>query len=150
MPMTRLSFWTPQLNALLASCVVAVGAWLAWDGLSPTGALLVAVCVAGWLLWRGQTIGRVWAWATFLLGLESFSWPVLTMVQINMATANPTEEQMGTILSAIVAGLLSAVFWVSFSYGLFKRDRGSANHSSPTLAVPPPPPPQSGKPRKRR
>lgn len=148
--MTRPRIWTPQLNALLASCTVAAGAWLAWDALSPIGVLLVTVGVAGWLLWHGQTIGLVWAWATLLLGLESFSWPVLTMVQINRATAQPTEEQMGTILSAIVAGLLSAVFWVSFSYGLFKRDWGSASHSSSTLAVPTPPPPQSGKPRERR
>ncbi len=130
--------------------MVAVGAWLAWDALSLTGALLVGVGVAGWLLWRGQTIGLVWAWATLLLGLESFSWPVLTMVQIHTMTAQPTEEQMGTILSALVAGLLSAVFWVSFSYGLFKRDRGSVTSASPNLAVSPPPSPQSGKSRKRR
>lgn len=147
--MTRLPIWTPQLNALLASCMVAVGAWLAWDALSPIGVLLVAAGVAGWLLWSSYTIGRVWAWATLLLGVESFSWPLLTMVRINGATAQPTEEQMGTILSAIVAGLLSAVFWVSFSYGLFKRDGGLASASSPTLAVPTPPP-QSGKSRKRR
>lgn len=143
--------WGPQLNAMLAGLVNAVGACLAWDALTPTGGLLVGVGATAWLLWQGRTTGQVWAWATLGLGLESFSWPVLTMVQIRMATAEPTDEQMGTILSAVVVGLLSAVFWVSFSYGLFKRDRSSTSDSATTAAAPPAlPSPKSAKPRKPR
>jgi hypothetical protein len=33
---------------------------------------------------------------------------------------------MGAILSAIVMGLFSAVFWISFAYGLFKRAKAAA------------------------
>ncbi len=33
------------------------------------------------------------------------------------------ESEMGTILSAVVLGLFSSVFWISFSYGLFRRAR---------------------------
>jgi len=115
------TWWSPQLNALLGSLVVAAGAWLAWDSFSPWGVFLVAGGVAGFLIWQGRTIGLVWAWATLLLGVESLAWPIVTMVQVRSTTTEPTDEQMGTILSAVLTGLLSAVFWVTLSYGLFKR-----------------------------
>ena len=118
------TWWSPQLNALLGSLVVATGAWLAWDSFSPWGITLVACGVAGLLIWQGRTIGLVWAWATLLIGLESLAWPIVTMVQVRSATTEPTDEQMGTILSAVLTGLFSAIFWITFSYGLFKR----ANH----------------------
>ena len=108
------TWWSPQLNALLGSLVVAAGAWLAWDSFSPWGVFLVAGGVAGFLIWQGRTIGLVWAWATLLLGLESLAWPIVTMVQVRSTTTEPTDEQMGTILSAVLTGLLSAVFWITF------------------------------------
>ena len=109
------SLWTPQLNAALGSLVVAVGAWLAWDALSGLGALFVMAGIAGFLLWRGRTIGLVWAWSTLFLGLECFAWPILTMVRIRSATSQPSDEDMATILSAVLMGLFSAVFWIAFS-----------------------------------
>jgi len=115
------TWWNPQVNALLGSLVVAAGAWLAWDSFSLWGILLVAGGVAGILVWQGRTIGLVWAWTTLLLGLESLAWPIVTMVQVRSAITEPTAEQMGTILSAVLTGFFSAVFWVTFSYGLFKR-----------------------------
>ena len=124
------TWWSPQLNALLGSLVVATGAWLAWDSFSLWEVSLVAVGVAGFLIWQGRTIGLVWAWATLLLGVESLAWPIITMVQISSITAEPNDEQMGTILSAVLMGLVSAVFWVTFSYGLFKRTGQSITASS--------------------
>jgi hypothetical protein len=115
------TWWGPQLNALLGGLVVATGAWLAWDSIPWWGVLLVAGGVAGFLFWKGRTIGLVWAWATLLLGVESLVWPIVTMVQVRSITTEPTDEQMGTILSAALTGLISAVFWITFSYGFFKR-----------------------------
>jgi hypothetical protein len=138
------SIWTPQFNAGLGSLVVAVGAWLAWDQLSILGAALVMTAVAAFLLWRGRTIGLVWAWSTLLLGIECFAWPIITMAQIRSASIQPSDEQMGTILSAVLMGLFSAVFWIVFSYGLFKRAGGrqtgapqesGENSSEPSLPV---------------
>ncbi|NOS81937.1 MAG: hypothetical protein HOP32_10200 [Nitrospira sp.] len=127
------AWWSPQLNALFGSLVVAAGAWLAWDSFTLWEVALVAGGVAGFLIWQGRTIGLVWAWATLLLGLESLAWPIITMVQFRSATAEPTDEQMGTILSAVLMGLFSAVFWITFSYGFFKRaGRPSTSSSTDT------------------
>ncbi|HEY5627762.1 MAG TPA: hypothetical protein VIR79_07430 [Nitrospira sp.] len=133
----------PQLNAALGGLVVAVGAWLAWDQLSIAGAGLVMATVAAFLLWRGTSSGLVWAWSTLFLGIECFVWPVITMVQIRSSTAQPSDEQMGTILSAVLMGLFSAVFWIAFSYGLFKRAgrEGVERHAAAvekTSEAPPP------------
>ncbi|MEK7761804.1 MAG: hypothetical protein AAB433_09505 [Nitrospirota bacterium] len=124
------AWWSPQLNALLGSLVVAVGAWLAWDSLPIWGVFLIAGVVAAFLIWQGRTIGLVWAWATLLLGLESLAWPIVTMVQFRSITTEPTDEQLGTMLSAVLMGLVSAVFWITFSYGFFKRARQPSTVSS--------------------
>jgi hypothetical protein len=144
------TWWSPQLNALLGSLVVAAGAWLAWDSFSPWGVFLVAGGVAGILIWQGRTVGLVWAWATLLLGLESLAWPIVTIVQVRSTTTEPTDEQMGTILSAVVTGLLSAIFWITISYGLFKRAGQPITVSSTDATDSHPPTPQSGRLRKHR
>ncbi|MEO5630562.1 MAG: hypothetical protein ABIQ24_13160 [Nitrospiraceae bacterium] len=137
------TWWSPQINALLGSIVVAAGAWMAWDSFSPWGVFLVAGGVAGFLIWQGRTIGLVWAWATLLLGVESLAWPIVTMVQVRSTTTEPTDEQMGTILSAVVTGLLSAVFWITLSYGLFKRAGQPIVASTTNATDSQPPPPQA-------
>ena len=144
------TWWSPQLNALLGSLVVATGAWLAWDSFSFWGVFLVAGSVAGFLIWQGRTIGLVWAWATLLLGLESLAWPIVTMVQVRSTATEPTEEQMGMILSAVLTGLFSAVFWITFSYGLFKRTGQPIATSSTDAPDSHPPAPQSGRSRRNR
>jgi hypothetical protein len=144
------TWWSPQLNALLGSLVVAAGAWLAWDSFSSWGVFLVAGGVAGFLIWQGRTIGLVWAWATLLLGLESLAWPIVTMVQVRSITTEPTDEQMGTILSAVLAGLFSAVFWITFSYGFFKRASQPITASSTEATDSHPLPPRSGRLRRNR
>jgi hypothetical protein len=144
------TWWSPQLNALLGSLVVATGAWLAWDSFSPWGVFLVAGGVAGFLIWQGRTIGLVWAWATLLLGLESLAWPIVTMVQIRSTTTEPTDEQMETILAAVLTGLISAIFWITISYGLFKRAGQPITASSTDATDNHLPPPQSRRFRRHR
>lgn len=112
--------WMPKLNAFLGSLVVTVGFWLMVGELPPLAAAAVAVGVAGFLAWRGDTIGSVWAWATLLLGLESLAWPITTIVQIRGTTATPSDEQMGQILTSVLFGGFAAIFWMSFAYGIFR------------------------------
>jgi len=144
------TWWSPQLNSLLGCLVVAAGAWLAWDSFSPWGVFLAAGGVAGFLIWQGRTIGLVWAWATLFLGLESLAWPIVKMVQIRSTMTEPTDEQMGTILSAVLTGLFSAIFWITFSYGLFKRAGRPITASSANATDSNPPTPQSAGSRKKR
>lgn len=144
------TWWSPQLNALLGSLVVATGAWLAWDSFSPWGVFFVAGGVAGFLIWQGRTIGLVWAWTTLLLGLESLAWPIVTMVQIRSTTTEPTDEQMETMLAAVLTGLLSAIFWITISYGVFKRTGQSIVSSSTDATDIHLPPTQSRRVRKHR
>jgi hypothetical protein len=113
--------WTPRVNAVLGSLVVTVGLWLTWGELPLIWVAALALGILAFLDWQGSTIGHVWAWATLLLGLESLAWPIATMVQVRMVTAEPTDRQMGDILNAVVWGLPSGVFWLTLSYGTFKR-----------------------------
>jgi hypothetical protein len=126
------------LHVMLGSLVVAVGAWMAWDALSLSWVVLLAVSAGGFLSWQGSTIGLTWAWTTLLLGLESLAWPLVTMYQIRQSTAEPNDDQMSMILLAVWVGLFSAVFWISFSYGLFKRT-GRERSDQPVTALAPQP-----------
>jgi hypothetical protein len=144
------TWWSPQLNALLGSLVVAAGAWLAWDAFPLWEVFLIAGGVAGFLIWQGRTIGLVWAWATLLLGVESLAWPIVTMVQLRSTTMEPTDEQMGTILSAVLTGLVSAVFWITFSYGFFKRAGQPITAASTDATDSPTPLVRSGRSRKNK
>jgi hypothetical protein len=144
------TWWSPQLNALLGSLVVAAGAWLAWDAFPLWEVFLIAGGVAGFLIWQGRTIGLVWAWATLLLGVESLAWPIVTMVQLRSTTMEPTDEQMATILSAVLTGLVSAVFWITFSYGFFKRAGQPITAASTDATDSPTPLVRSGRSRKNK
>ena len=112
------------LNLSLGTLVAAIGFWLIWGG------TVSAIVVVGWALSVGlflgfmtESIAALWAWTTLLLGLESFAWPLVLMIQFKGQAESFPESEMGTILSAVVLGLFSSVFWISFSYGLFRRDR---------------------------
>jgi hypothetical protein len=82
---------------------------------------VVAILVTAFLWWRGTTAGLVWAWATALFGLESLALPLATMIQIRQAGAEPTPEQMGQLIVAVLFGLIPAIFLLTLSYGLFTR-----------------------------
>jgi hypothetical protein len=115
------SAWAVYVNAVLGAIVVAVGAWLASNAFSVAQAALVLAAAAAFLWWQGRTITHIWAWSTLFLGLECFAWPIALMLQIRSAGREPSDDEMGAILSATLMGLFSAVFWIAFAYGLFKR-----------------------------
>ena len=123
------SSWIRYVNIGLGSLVVAIGARLAGNALSLSGAAGVLIAAAAFLWWSGRTITLIWAWSTLLLGVESFAWPITTMLQIRSGGGDPSDEDMGIILSASLMGLFSAVFWIAFSYGLFKRAKEGAGQA---------------------
>ena len=109
------------LNCLLGILVAVVGFWLIWGTVAPVVVLGWALVVGIFLWLKAESITEIWAWATLLLGLESFAWPVVLMIQLKGPSESLPEAEMGAILSAVVLGLFASVFWISFSYGLFKR-----------------------------
>ena len=110
----------PKPHAVLGAIVVTIGFWLAAGAVPPEMLVVVALGVAGFLAWQGTTLGRVWAWASLLIGFDSLAWPIVTMVEISRVTEQPDDRQMGLILAAVVTGLVASVFWLSFSWGLFR------------------------------
>lgn len=114
------------MNAVLGALVVTVGAWLAWNAISAGHAALVLAAAAAFLWWQGGTVSLIWAWSTLFLGLECFAWPIMTMLQVRSLGREPSDDEMGAILSASFMGLFSAVFWIAFAYGLFKRAKPAA------------------------
>jgi hypothetical protein len=115
------SRFTLPINAALGSLVMTIGAGLAWDALAGWAGLIVLAGAGCFLLWRGSSIRLIWAWSTMFLGVECLAWPIMTMIRIRSAAVEPTDDEMGTILSAVIMGLFSAVFWLAFAYGLFNR-----------------------------
>jgi hypothetical protein len=128
--------WMPQVNAVLAALVVTIGFWIAWGELPVLAAVSLALCVAGALFTFCSTSGRIWAVATFLVGLESLAWPVVTMVQIRDVTTNPSDEQMTQILTSVVSGLFSSIFWLTFSWGIYRRTARGQHGGTPTSGPP--------------
>ncbi len=118
-----IAWWTPQFHALLGGLVIAIGILVMWEHAVLFWALLVGAVATAFLLWKGRNIGAVWAWTTLGLGVESLTWPIVTMVQMRMGGSEPTEAQMETVLNAVIFGLFTSVFWVTFAFGLFKRLR---------------------------
>lgn len=102
-----------------------------WDQAGIVWTLMIAAAAVGFLLWQGRSVGAVWAWTTLGLGIESMTWPIVTMARIRMEATQPTEEQMETILNAVLFGLFTSVFWVTFAFGLFKRLRAQAPPAPP-------------------
>lgn len=113
--------WTPKLNAVLGSLVVTLGFWMLWGEAPVVFLVAVALATAGFLAWRGGTVAVVWTWATLLLGLESIAWPIVTMVRVRLVSAEPNEQQMGDILTSVLFGLFSGIFWMTFAWGIYKR-----------------------------
>ncbi len=137
--------WATPINAVLASFVVIVGAWLIWGPFSLGWSLAAASGLLLFLLWRGTTIGTIWAWSTLLLGVESLAWPITVMVQMRGSSSQPSDQEMGLVLNAVLFGLFSSVFWISFAFGLFRREQRAGESAQDTL-----PPPGARQSRSRR
>ncbi len=115
--------WLTRFNAVLAGVAVTIGFWIVWGELPATVAALLAFGLAVALAFLGRTIAAVWAWATLALGLESLAWPIMTMWQLRGLGPQPSDEAMSQILTAIVGGLFSSIFWLTFAIGIFRWNR---------------------------
>lgn len=125
---------TISFHAGLGGTVLAVGAFVMWEGAPLVGTLTFAMAAVAFLWWQGRSVAAIWAWTALGLGIESMAWPIATMVQIRLAGNEPSDEQMETILNAVLFGLFTSVFWVTFAFGLFKRIREADSPPAPISA----------------
>ncbi|RMH07843.1 MAG: hypothetical protein D6704_04360 [Nitrospirae bacterium] len=109
------------INAVLGSMVIVVGLWFLMGGISlpVTVVLVVVFTVAG--IRMCPTVSHIWMWSTLCLGLESLAWPVQTMGALSHAGPEPPLEDMKRVFTAVLFGLFSGVFWLTFAYGLYRR-----------------------------
>lgn len=110
-------------NATLGSLTVTIGLWLLLGDLPIPAALVLTLGLAGILAWQVPTIAHIWAVSTLLLGVESFAWPLLQMAEIRGLGPEPPLEDLQRIFTAVLFGLFSGVFWMTFSYGIYRRTR---------------------------
>ena len=128
------SLWI-NLNAVAGSLVVTIGLWMLLGGLSLPIGMVVVLAVAGLFAWKFDSISHIWTASTLVLGLESLAWPVIQMVAIRQLGPEPPLEDLQKIFNAVLFGLFSGIFWMTFSYGLYKRSQGE-----PPLPESPTPP----------
>ena len=120
------------INAVLGSLTVTVGLWLLLGELSAPVALVLALGLAGLLAWKCPTIAYVWTASTLLLGLESLAWPLIQITDLQKLGPEPPLEDLQRIFTAVLFGLFSGVFWMTFSYGIYKRTRTQQNPPKPS------------------
>ena len=120
------------INAVLGSLTVTVGLWLLLGELPTVIGLILALGLAGLLAWKSPTIAYVWTASTFLLGLESLAWPLLQMADLQKLGPEPPLEDLQRIFTAVLFGLFSGVFWMTFSYGIYKRTQSQSDPPKPS------------------
>ncbi len=136
-----------QLNAVLGSLTVIVGLWLLIGAIPVPLGIGLAISLAILLAWKCPSMGYIWAICTLLLGVESIAWPMMQMADLQKLGPEPPLEEMERIFTAVLFGLFSGVFWMTFAYGIFKRTRGPIIHSS--FPVPTPSSPKKKKSKKK-
>jgi hypothetical protein len=117
-----------QLNAVLGSLAVTVGIWLLIGALPVPIGIAVEIGLAILLAWKCPSIGYIWAISTLLLGVESIAWPMMQMADLQKLGPEPPIEELERIFTAVLFGLFSGVFWMTFAYGIYKRTRGPITH----------------------
>ena len=125
-----------QLNAVLGSLTVTVGLWLLVGALPMPIGIALAIGLAILLAWKCPSIGYIWAISTLLLGVESFAWPLMQMADLQKLGPEPPLEELERIFTAVLFGLFSGVFWMTFAYGIFKRTRDKNAPTSPSTTLP--------------
>ncbi len=120
------------INAVLGAMAVTGGLWFLQGGLS-LGATVVVV--AGLMVVFAKTcsgVAQVWMWSTLLLGLESLAWPFLMLGELRQFGPEPPLEEMSKVFTAVLFGVFSGIFWLTFAYGLYRRTQpGSDDPPAP-------------------
>ncbi len=121
------------VNAVLGAMAVAGGLWLLQGGLSLAVTVLVVVGLTVVLAKICPGVAHVWMWATLLLGLESLAWPFLMLGELRQFGPDPPIEEMSHVFTAVLFGVFSGIFWLTFAYGLYRRTQSPPQESDSPL-----------------
>ena len=113
------------VNAVLGAMAVAGGLWFLQGGLSLPVTGLVVVGLTTVLAKICRRTSQVWTWSTLLLGLESLAWPFQLVGELRQFGPEPPMEAMSKVFTAVLFGVFSGIFWLTFAYGLYRRTHPS-------------------------
>lgn len=111
------------VNAVLGAMAVAGGLWFLQGGLSLTVTVLAVVGLTAVLANICQRVAQVWMWSTLLLGVESLAWPFQLVGELQQFGPEPPMEEMSKVFTAVLFGVFSGIFWLTFAYGLYRRSQ---------------------------
>ena len=117
------------VNAVLGAMAVAGGLWFLQGGLSLTVTVLAVVGLTAVLANICQRAAQVWTWSTLLLGLESLAWPFQLVGELRQFGPEPPMEEMSKVFTAVLFGVFSGIFWLTFAYGLYRRSQPSSEET---------------------
>ena len=121
------------VNAVLGAMAGAGGLWFLQGGLSLTVTVLVVVGLTAVLANVCQRAAQVWTWSTLLLGLESLAWPFQLLGELQQFGPEPPMEEMSKVFTAVLFGVFSGIFWLTFAYGLYRRSQPSPEEPAAPL-----------------
>ena len=124
---------TPTLvvNAVLGAMAVTVGLWFLRGDLSSSVTIVIIIGLTILYAKVCPTAAHVWMWSTLLLGLESLAWPFQLVAELEQYGAEPPIEEMSKVFTAVLFGVFSGVFWLTFAYGIYRRTQPKTEESVP-------------------
>ena len=121
------------LNAVLGAMTVAGGLWFLQGELSLAVTVMVVVGLTVVLAKICLRVAQVWMWSTLLLGLESLAWPFLMLGELRQFGPEPPIDEMSKVFTAVLFGVFSGIFWLTFAYGLYRRTQGGTEDPATPL-----------------
>ena len=125
---------TPTLlvNVVLGAMAVTLGLWFLLQGdLSSSVTIIIIVGLTIFYTKVCPTAAHVWMWSTLLLGVESLAWPFQLLGELEQYGAEPPLEEMSKVFTAVLFGVFSGIFWLTFAYGIYRRTQPKTEEPSP-------------------
>ena len=124
---------TPTLvvNAVLGAMAVTVGLWFLRGDLSSSVTIVIIIGLTILYARVCPTAAHVWMWSTLLLGVESLAWPFQLIGELEQYGAEPPLEEMSKVFTAVLFGVFSGIFWLTFAYGIYRRTQPKTEEPLP-------------------
>ena len=122
---------TLLINAVLGAMAVTVGLWFLQGDLSSSVTIIIIVGLTILYAKVCPTAAHVWMWSTLLLGVESLAWPFQLLGELEQYGAEPPLEEMSKDFTAVLFGVFSGIFWLTFAYGIYRRTQPKTEEPSP-------------------